>query len=433
MLPLLVKCCEGGIAEESGTNFGSLTFSIITEESIYNKSPVVLAEGRHLGLEAWSVEFVYQYACSKIFPFRKKLERNAISLQDVELVNSCLMTAILINPYVSTFWNMRRNLVRASRDFSVERKLSQIVLFSCFKSSDAFAFRRWTLEQETIFFRQLEPNCVWEAFCYEMVLCRTIFESVPDNYHCWTYRQCCIYIFENDINLKLMLCREFQFINDCMNRHVVLSSVYHYKQFLINFVKNFYYFRRIDPIHRSTEILLGLDIVSRRVMYKSSNIARFWEQFGNYRIGIFSCKFIVWVCVFWLELINEEEDRRFYMHENFWLQRRFILYTLFERLNNNIEGMLDDHNVVVDVKSNLLDSNILFTVCKSNYKMEKEISTNPAHKKIINSPFYRALINGEKYIVRKFMCPSNHNLIRRHISWLKYFLRFDIELTSDPF
>jgi len=55
-----------------------------------------------------------------------------------------LNCAILINPDVSTYWNVRRNLVeRVQLNITQEFNFSALVLSKKPKSSEAFFYRRW--------------------------------------------------------------------------------------------------------------------------------------------------------------------------------------------------------------------------------------------------------------------------------------------------
>lgn len=97
-------------------------FSIIpTEDNSKNKSPV-LYQQHNLGLESWCVKHVYNYACSILFGHKELLSKQKITLSKMETINTLLIGAILINPDVGTFWNMRRVLVEMNF-LNVEREL----------------------------------------------------------------------------------------------------------------------------------------------------------------------------------------------------------------------------------------------------------------------------------------------------------------------
>lgn len=104
-----------------------------------NKSPVIHAEN-NLGLESWCTQHVYEYAHKTIF--NKKID-NPKSILCISIVKY-LNCAILINPDVATFWNIRRKLfINNKLNITKEFKFSSIVLSKKPKSNEAFCYRRW--------------------------------------------------------------------------------------------------------------------------------------------------------------------------------------------------------------------------------------------------------------------------------------------------
>lgn len=83
------------------------------------------------------IRYVYQYAHHTIVSQRKL---NRLPITAVKYLNC----AILINPDVSTFWNVRRHLVeRVQLSITQEFQFSALVLSKKPKSSEAFFYRRW--------------------------------------------------------------------------------------------------------------------------------------------------------------------------------------------------------------------------------------------------------------------------------------------------
>lgn len=99
----------------------------------------------HLGVESWCIKYIYEYAHRMILNHKKnynKCNNNSI----VKYLNS----AILINPDVSTFWNIRRNLVeKLQLNVALEFQFSAIVLSKKPKSNEAFFYRRWLYSFES--------------------------------------------------------------------------------------------------------------------------------------------------------------------------------------------------------------------------------------------------------------------------------------------
>lgn len=307
------------------------------------------------------------------------------------------------------------------------------MLTRSFKSSDTFTYRRWVLKRLV-----LDESVVLEAaktvLSGELDLCDKVLDLAADNYHCWIHRQCCMFTFNIPNVIENTLVEEFKCIDFWMQRHYKISNGYHYKQFLMKFVQQNNYYgclpqATISVSNNSINLPSNVS-TSTALELANLNIANFWEQLGNNEFVDCSDAFITWVRALWRDLSNENfEDKRFYMHENFWLHRRCLLFMLLASVYVNLGGNIFARKVYV--KSNLIDSNILLTVCKRNYEMNEQIFDNSTHSLIITSSFYKALINAEKNLVKNFTFPSNLQLTQRHCSWLNYFLRFDVKLTSE--
>lgn len=112
------------------------TFEIIQVPFKQNKSPIQLVH-HHLGIESWCIKYIYQYA-HRLIINQRKLNRFSVSI--VKYLNC----AILINPDVATFWNVRRQFVeRVQLNLTQEFQFSALVLSKKPKSSEAFFYRRW--------------------------------------------------------------------------------------------------------------------------------------------------------------------------------------------------------------------------------------------------------------------------------------------------
>lgn len=142
-----------------------------------NKSPVIHAE-HNLGLQSWCVKYIYEYAHRLILRYKTECGRptgangsansssgnsnsnttsnnnntttgGSSSLLAVlgagnNSIVKYLNCAILINPDVATFWNLRRQLFARNRlDITKEFQFATVVLSKKPKSNEAFAYRRW--------------------------------------------------------------------------------------------------------------------------------------------------------------------------------------------------------------------------------------------------------------------------------------------------
>lgn len=110
-----------------------------------NKTPVLHVEN-NLGLESWCVHHVYEYAHKTILATKRPAGNNIKYNSNCHNTNilKYLNFAILINPDVCTFWNVRRQLfVKNKLNITKEFQFSSIVLSKKPKSNEAFAYRRW--------------------------------------------------------------------------------------------------------------------------------------------------------------------------------------------------------------------------------------------------------------------------------------------------
>jgi len=190
------------------------SFEIIPVSSDQNKSPVIHQE-HNLGLESWCVKYVYEYAHSAVVHSRqcKKQFYNASDL--VKYLN----VALLINPDVATFWNMRRTMVEKNQLNTIkEFQFSAIVLSIKPKSNEAFAYRRW------LYLFQSEESIDWTI---ELSLCERCSDKNTSNYHAWSHRQ---WVLDKAPHLlKFEMYKTEKYIR----KHVSDYSCYHHRQYVL--------------------------------------------------------------------------------------------------------------------------------------------------------------------------------------------------------
>ncbi|XP_055638481.1 protein prenyltransferase alpha subunit repeat-containing protein 1 isoform X2 [Toxorhynchites rutilus septentrionalis] len=212
-------------------------FEIIPMPSNTNKSPVIHVE-HNLGLQSWCVKYIYEYSHRTIL--RHKSDYQKISGGSVPASGaanssghcSLLMTgngsnsivkylncAILINPDVATFWNLRRQLFAKNRlDITKEFQFSTVVLSKKPKSNEAFAYRRW------LYLFQSYDAIDWS---FEIALCEKCADKSTTNYHAWCHRQWVV--MKAPYLLKFEIHKTEKFIR----KHVHDYSCYNYRQFVL--------------------------------------------------------------------------------------------------------------------------------------------------------------------------------------------------------
>ncbi|XP_050086922.1 protein prenyltransferase alpha subunit repeat-containing protein 1 [Anopheles aquasalis] len=237
-------------------------FEIIPMPLNQNKSPVIHVE-HNLGLQSWCVPFIYTYAHRLILRYRNEwllsntlptgcgsgcwsaTDKGKLSMGGGSAGNGAgsslhgnsssgsgsgstsgalaiikyLNCAILINPDVATFWNLRRQLFAKNRlDISKEFHFSTLVLSKKPKSNEAFAYRRWLY---------LFQSCDAIDWSFEISLCEKCADKSTTNYHAWSHRQ---WVLMKDPQL---LRYEVYKTEKFIRKHIHDYSCYNHRQFVL--------------------------------------------------------------------------------------------------------------------------------------------------------------------------------------------------------
>ncbi|XP_049300832.1 protein prenyltransferase alpha subunit repeat-containing protein 1 [Anopheles funestus] len=225
-------------------------FEIIPMPLNQNKSPVIHVE-HNLGLQSWCIECVYTYAHRLILQYRNEwLSSNALPVgcgsvawnvsdkgklsgggasglgpannasngANVPIIKY-LNCAILINPDVATFWNLRRQLFAKNRlDIAKEFHFSTLVLSKKPKSNEAFAYRRW------LYLFQSSDAIDW---AFEISLCEKCADKSNTNYHAWCHRQWVLMKAPNLLKYEVYKTEKF------IRKHIHDYSCYNHRQFVL--------------------------------------------------------------------------------------------------------------------------------------------------------------------------------------------------------
>ncbi|KAH8329987.1 hypothetical protein KR067_012325 [Drosophila pandora] len=198
------------------------SFEIIPKETNCNKSPVVHVE-HNLGLESWCAQHVYDHAHRTLISHRRQTWQQQLrTLQQQQQSDSLakyLNVALLINPDVTTFWHIRRQLVQKNRlTINKELQFSALVLSIKPKSNEAFAYRRW------LYSFQSADAIDWPN---EIGICERAADRCASNYHAWSHRQWILQSGPCLLQSELLRTEKF------MRKHISDYSCYHYRQVLL--------------------------------------------------------------------------------------------------------------------------------------------------------------------------------------------------------
>ncbi|RVE68837.1 hypothetical protein OJAV_G00095670 [Oryzias javanicus] len=207
-------------------------------EARYNRSPIVMVENK-LGVESWCVKFLLPYVHNKLLLYRQRrlwLDRQA--LVDI----TC--TLLLLNPDLTTAWNVRKELVESGA-VSPERDLylGKLALSKSPKSPETWIHRRWVLlhllqkappadqnQTDAERSRHLSEQLA-QTLQQEMKVCADAACRYPSNYNAWSHR---IWVLQRLAkgNVKVYL-DELASMRPWVSTHVSDHSGFHYRQFLL--------------------------------------------------------------------------------------------------------------------------------------------------------------------------------------------------------
>lgn len=214
-------------------------FEIIPMPSNTNKSPVIHIE-HNLGLQSWCVKYIYEYAHRLLLRHKAECQKlsggggpgqnstNLVGSSSGAMLSSTtgnnaiikyLNCAILINPDVATFWNLRRQLFAKNRlDITKEFQFSAVVLSKKPKSNEAFAYRRW------LYLFQSYDAIDW---AFEIGLCEKCADKSTTNYHAWCHRQWVIMKAPQLLKFEIYKTEKF------IRKHIHDYSCYNHRQFVL--------------------------------------------------------------------------------------------------------------------------------------------------------------------------------------------------------
>ncbi|KAK7866138.1 hypothetical protein R5R35_004786 [Gryllus longicercus] len=315
-------------------------FDILPITLNQNKSPVHHVENC-LGLELWCVRHVYSYAYHRLFDMRQQKNRRA----DPEVQSRLLIGALLLNPDVQTFWNMRRELVQACRlDCHTELRFTSIVLSRKPKCSEAFSYRKWIVTKLVTGGEKGQS-----LLNRELNVAKTAANRYANNYHAWQH---CIWSLVHlapcDMYPEIHL-EEWTATRIWVTMHISDHSGWQYRQYILQQLcgplgskiphthEENYLYRYIQPLlHSSNVTQKPSDSDSQLPSAKGDPDQPFQYPFAE-DIKKCSNMRIVQCLNFVLSEIDLSTDliTRYPGHEALWYHRRFLLSFLKSFIDQN--------------------------------------------------------------------------------------------------
>lgn len=321
-------------------------FEIVAVTLNENKSPVI-AHNHCLGLESWCVRHVFYHAYNRLMDIRQQRWRR----EDPNRVSCLLTTALLLNPDVSTFWNMRRDLVLSHHlDPHAELHFTAVVLSRKPKSAEVFSYRKWLIKNLLKDF-PADPGLITNEFH----VCEIAADRYPNNYYTWNHRIWCVDQFPNDSLKSLNL-----FVSEWMNSrkwvsmHVSDHSGFQYRQHLMQkFIsvgcKNIFLLKRTHA-----GLLQTLESSFQSFIHQTNESVKSSETFSDSSVSnLISCRrtdscslkefyaseyFILGLVCSEL-LLSNDLILMYIGHEALWCHRRFLIYTFHQNfIKNNFKN-----------------------------------------------------------------------------------------------
>nr|XP_018915668.1 PREDICTED: protein prenyltransferase alpha subunit repeat-containing protein 1 [Bemisia tabaci] len=373
------------------------SFEIIPQPESQNKSPVHSVE-HCLGLESWSVPHIFYYAYRNINEISSKNYRS--KFKDPESLSNLLTTALLLNPGIVTFWNLRRQLLELGHLCPCdELHFSLVVLSFKPKCGDVFNYRRWILSK---LFKEDPGNSSLVETEFQIVL--RAAENYACNYNAWNHCLWCIQFVTSPNELLSLLAQ----LDTWTSQHVSDHSVLSFRQSVI---------KRFNALYISMQVPPPLNVQYLNLV--SESIKCFLEK-GKISdstaevISSSSSSIPVGLVLHEL-LFNSELILRYSGHEALWAHRRFIMFYLFKFFLN---------------ESPSSDSNF-FRICKFSQVHAGESSPKTDEKLLISSSenieFLKSeVLNRE----RKFLdlsTPNDSHHSDKYKKWVNKMLKLNFD------
>lgn len=358
-------------------------------------------------MESWCIKHVYNYVYPELLEARKR----KLSPQELHNLNHLLIGALLINPDVYTFWNMRRELVEKEvLDVDREFFFAKLVLSHKSKSNEAFAYRRWLIGR-------FLSKCAVEGELRLGLLRRELdvgemaAEKSPNNYHAVNHRMWAFNaIVGNNADIaKSFIVNELLWNKKWIFEHVSEHGGYHYRQFLIGGVKTHCnslaeldgYYRDVKNFVQSTENVSYVTIL-RELLGDDNKNANFYNYFS--------------VLLYDLFYTLASLQRVFPDHESVWYYRRYVIYHIILGIYEVLGVKFKTNKTVCGFDGD--KSNFVELVEETGETLPKILKYEP--NKVEMTLLYTILVKHERYYLN-VNC-SGAVYAKRHKRWLKLFL-----------
>lgn len=378
-------------------------------------------------LESWCVKYVYSYAYQKLLEVRKLVSRMKLLSEEFKIIKRLLCGALLINPDVSTFWNMRRELfIEHFLNINTELKFSKLVLTYKSKSNEAFSYRKWLLKG--ILINEIHDNIrIDNLMNEELLICNMAAQKSQNNYHAWCHRIWCLENILNACsNIEGVLIHELNYSESWISSHVSEHTGFHYRQHVLSRVRN----TEIILDKKYTDCIRNFfpnirhEKIRDILIYMFGSTEQMWNEI-NVTIMFNSLALLLYELT-----LSDELNNLFVDHEAIWYHRRYVLHNLLSLICSyfgvHSTEYHDLNSLVSNYDSNIVNCN-MFLTDKFDTRAEKCPKMFDCDFNIIKSSnLYKVLMKKEKILLnqldKKTYLNKNLDLAKRHEKWLRFIL-----------
>lgn len=350
------------------------SFEIIKNNN--NKSPVIFRE-KSLVLASWCIKPLYFHVYSRLLETKQNHTEQLLSTS----VSRWLLGALLLNPDVCTFWNMRRKLIQNEiLDPILDLHIVDIIICRRSQCTEAYSYKRWLLKVLLNSDRGI-PN-IHLLFHDEYQITTMAATSNSSNFHAWTQRKYITTIVQQmfDDELSKNIDEEWKKTAMWCSSHISDHSGFVYRQYILKclFFQTAHHAKKYTKVHRKQcyKIISKFVSVTNERCYEihisnhnhNQEIQSFIRGENFEIMGISFQKFLINLS-FWAEdfLLNEELINLFPGHESLWYHRRFLVvsfYALLDKANATDSNSLRYRNEKVGGNSFNEDGKSLKTTLK---------------------------------------------------------------------
>nr|CAD7437829.1 unnamed protein product [Timema bartmani] len=354
---------------------------------------------------------------------------------DPATLSRLLCGTLLLNPDISTFWGMRRELVQSGTlSGRSELHYTAVLLSRKPKCSEAFAHRKWILGK--LILDSIDVN---ELLAEELRVSQYAANRYPNNYYAWSHRMWCVsHLVASTSEHQQVLKNEWAASERWVSTHVSDHSGLQYRQFLLRTLFKCLGSNSLTSAgpNQDTKQFLMKFLVSPDtngcIVHKDEG------EKSTSKLLVFLTSDL---------FLNTDLILRFVGHEALWYHRRFLLTIVKDLVGCGIskrnecsseKSILEHENGEEDCENNgslLHNGSNNIHLSNEGIPLEKDqklSSIEILHDSNLDNLLRMTLLDQEQTLIAKCLPEDIHQyrLASQHSKWLSQVLRFNTQLNS---